>query len=31
MALKDLGCKFEIGAGITEVERVFMENNYLNT
>ncbi len=31
MALKDLGYKFEIGAGITEVEKVFMENNYLNT
>jgi len=30
MALKELGYKFEVGYGITEAERIFMENNYLN-
>ena len=30
MALRDLGYKFETGSGITEAERIFMENNYLN-
>jgi len=30
MTLKELGYKFEVGSGITEAERIFMENNYLN-
>lgn len=30
MALKELGFKFEVGAGITEAEKTFMENNYLD-
>lgn len=30
MALKELGYNFEAGAGISEAEKVFMENNYLN-
>jgi len=30
MTLKDLGYKFEVGSGIAEAERIFMENNYLN-
>lgn len=30
MALKEVGFSFEVGAGITEAERVFMENNYLD-
>jgi aspartate aminotransferase-like enzyme len=29
-ALKEQGWKFELGAGVVEVEKVFMENNYLN-
>jgi len=29
-ALKEQGWNFELGAGIVEVEKVFMENNYLN-
>ncbi|MBC7334046.1 MAG: alanine--glyoxylate aminotransferase family protein [Actinobacteria bacterium] len=30
MALKEVGYKFEVGAGITEAEKVFIENNYLS-
>ena len=30
MALNELGFKFEAGSGITEAEKVFIENNYLN-
>lgn len=30
MTLKELGYKFEVGSGIAEAERIFMENNYLN-
>ncbi|MBE3113290.1 MAG: alanine--glyoxylate aminotransferase family protein [Actinobacteria bacterium] len=30
MTLKELGYNFEVGSGITEAERIFMENNYLN-
>ena len=30
MALADLGYKFEIGAAVSGVQRVFMQNNYLN-
>ena len=30
MALQELGYKFEIGSGIAEAERIFIENNYLN-
>jgi len=29
-ALKEQGWKFELGVGVVEVEKVFMENNYLN-
>jgi len=29
-ALNEQGWKFELGAGVVEVEKVFMENNYLN-
>jgi len=29
-ALKEQGWNFELGAGVVEVEKVFMENNYLN-
>ena len=29
-ALKEQGWKFELGAGIVEIEKVFMENNYLD-
>jgi serine---pyruvate transaminase len=31
MALKELGFKFETGAGITEAEKAFIENNYLDS
>jgi len=30
MALADLGYKFETGAGVSGVQKVFMQNNYLN-
>jgi len=30
MALQELGYKFEVGSGITEVQKTFTENNYLN-
>jgi len=30
MALNEVGFKFEVGSSITEAEKVFMENNYLN-
>ncbi len=30
IVLKELGYKFEIGTGIAEAEKVFIENNYLN-
>jgi aspartate aminotransferase-like enzyme len=30
IALDELGYKFEIGSGIAEAEKVFIENNYLN-
>jgi len=30
MALNELGFKFEIGSGITEAQRTFVENNYLD-
>ncbi len=30
MTLQECGYKFETGSGITEAERIFMENNYLN-
>ncbi len=30
MALKELGFEFEVGSGITEAQRTFVENNYLD-
>ncbi len=30
IVLNELGYKFEVGAGVTEAEKVFIENNYLN-
>jgi len=30
ITLKELGYEFEIGSGITEAEKIFIENNYLN-
>ncbi|MDD3819130.1 MAG: alanine--glyoxylate aminotransferase family protein [Actinomycetota bacterium] len=31
ITLKELGYEFEAGSGITEVEKTFIENNYLNS
>jgi serine---pyruvate transaminase len=31
MTLEELGFKFEIGSGITAAEKIFMENNYLDS
>ena len=30
ITLQELGYKLEIGSGISEAERIFVENNYLN-